>query len=121
MPHLRPLKKKKRERERTPSPKVVVMFYSGILLRTIALETASQVAGRNCSKEVREEPGYIEVCAEKMKTKKGATHEIKHQKITANHTQKSQLQLMISVLSSYEKVQESGLTEVIPYMCILTV
>ena len=33
------------------------MFYSGTLLRTIARETASQIALRSCSKEVWEEPG----------------------------------------------------------------
>ena len=43
----------------------IYMFYSGTLLRTIAWETASQIALRNCPKEVREEPGYIGVFAEK--------------------------------------------------------
>ena len=32
---------------------------------------------RNCAKEVREEPGYIENLAEK--------HVVEHKKITANH------------------------------------
>ena len=32
------------------------MFYSADLLRTIAQDTASQIALRDCSKEVREEP-----------------------------------------------------------------
>ena len=36
-----------------------VMFYSGTLLKTIAWDTASQIALRICSKEVREEPEYI--------------------------------------------------------------
>ena len=35
------------------------MFYSLDFLRTQAGEAASQVALRACSKEVREEPGYI--------------------------------------------------------------
>ena len=43
------------------------MFYSGTLLRTTAWETASQIALRNCSKEVREKPGYIEVFTGKKK------------------------------------------------------
>ena len=38
---------------------MLVKFYSGTLLRTIAQETASQTALRNCSKEVSEEPAYI--------------------------------------------------------------
>ena len=54
------------------------MYYSGILLRTIAWETASQIALRNRSKEVRDESGYIGVFAEKKNV-------VKHQKITANH------------------------------------
>ena len=43
------------------------MFYLVALLRTIAWDTASQTALRNCSKEVREEPGYIGVFAGKKK------------------------------------------------------
>ena len=34
------------------------------------METASQIALRNCCKEVREEPGYIGVFAKKKKQKK---------------------------------------------------
>ena len=41
------------------------MFYLGTLLRTIAQETTSQRALENCSKEIREEPGYTGVFAEK--------------------------------------------------------
>ena len=41
------------------------MLYSGTLLRTTAQETAFQIALRNCSEEVREQPEYIEVFAEK--------------------------------------------------------
>ena len=41
------------------------MFYSGNLLRTIAQETASQITLRNRSEELREEPGYSGVFAEK--------------------------------------------------------
>ena len=40
------------------------MFYSGALLKTVAQETASQIALRNFSKEVREEPAYIRIFAE---------------------------------------------------------
>ena len=54
------------------------MFYSGTLLRNIAQGTASQIALRKYSKEVREEPRYIEVFAEKKKV-------FEHQNITANH------------------------------------
>ena len=61
------------------------MFYSGNFLRTVAWETASQVALRNCSKEAREEPGYIGVFAEKQTNKQKNPHVVKHQKSTANH------------------------------------
>ena len=39
------------------------MFYSGTLLRTVG--QIAQIALRNCSKEVREEPGYTGVFVEK--------------------------------------------------------
>ena len=42
------------------------MFYSVNLLRTTAQETASQIALRNCSQEVREELGYIGIFAVKQ-------------------------------------------------------
>ena len=34
------------------------MFYLMILLRTVAWDSVSQTALRNCSKEIREDPGY---------------------------------------------------------------
>ena len=40
------------------SLKLRVMFYLIILLRTVAWDSASQTALRNCSKEIREDPGY---------------------------------------------------------------
>ena len=58
------------------------MFYSVALRKTIAPETASQTALRDCSKEVREEPGYIGVFAGKQNK---TEHVVEHQKITANH------------------------------------
>ena len=64
------------------TPKLWVMFYLGTLLRTIAQETASQIALRICSKEVREEPGYIGAFAERQKQR---NHVVEHQKMTANH------------------------------------
>ena len=45
------------------------MLYSVMLLRTIAQESASWLALRNCSKEKREEPGYMGVFAEKQTNK----------------------------------------------------
>ena len=45
---------------------------------TIAWEAASQIALRNCSKEVREEPGYIGVFAKKKNKKKNQKNN--HQK-----------------------------------------
>ena len=47
---------------------------------TIAWEAASQIALRNCSKEVREEPGYIGVFVG------GKKYVAEHRKIIANHT-----------------------------------
>ena len=43
--------------------------------------TASQIALRNCL-DVKEEPGYIGIFAEKKKEKE---HVVEHQRITANH------------------------------------
>ena len=45
------------------SLKLRVMFYLIILLRTVAWDSASQTALRNCSKEIREDPGYRGVFA----------------------------------------------------------
>ena len=53
------------------------------------------MALRDCSKEVREEPGYIRVFVEKQ-TKKQTKHVVQHQKITANHKNRH-LKLMILV------------------------
>lgn len=50
---------------------------------TIAWEAASQIALRNCSKEVREEPEYMGVYAEREKKKK--KHIVEHQKYIASH------------------------------------
>ena len=44
---------------------------------------ASQIVLRSCSKEEKEEPGYIGVCWGKKKTKKPV---VEYQKVTANHT-----------------------------------
>ena len=43
-----------------------------------SLETESQIALRNCFKEVREEPDYVGVFARKI-------HVVEHQNITANY------------------------------------
>ena len=55
------------------------MIYLGILLRTIAMETVSHIALRNCPKEVREEPGYMGDFAQKE------NHVVENQKIAANY------------------------------------
>ena len=57
------------------------MFHLRNLLRTIAQESASQVALRNCSKEVREEKGHIGDLPGKNKIK----NIFHHPEITANH------------------------------------
>ena len=71
------------------------MFNSGNLLRTIAQELTSQVALRNCSRKIKEEPGYVGVFAEKRKKK----NVVEHQKITANQKKTRYLKLMILVPS----------------------
>ena len=43
------------------------MFYSADIPRTEAQEMASQIALRDCSKEVKEEPGYTGVFTTKNK------------------------------------------------------
>ena len=43
------------------------MFYFANLLRTSALETAFQIALRDCSEEEREKPGHIGVFATKSR------------------------------------------------------
>ena len=43
------------------------MFYSVDFLRTPARKTASQIAPRDCSKKVGEEPEYIGVSATKTR------------------------------------------------------
>ena len=68
--------------------KFQVKFYLGTLLRIVA-----KVAPRNCSKEVREEPGYMSFCWEKNPA-------VEHQRlllITHTHTH-THLELMILVL-----------------------
>lgn len=59
------------------------MLYSESLLRTVAWETAFQMALRNCSNEAMKEPGYTGDFAE------GKKNVVAHQKITANHKRKS--------------------------------
>ena len=54
------------------------MFYSGTSPRTTTWETASDVALRICSRDVREESGQKGVFAENK-------HVAQHQQITANH------------------------------------
>ena len=53
------------------------MFYLADKTEDLSLDTASQIALRYCSKEVREEPGYIGVFVTK-------TRESKLPKITVN-------------------------------------
>ena len=55
------------------------------LLNTIAWEPAFQRSLRNCSKEFREEPGYIAVFAEQQQQ-----HVLECQKITNNTYKKTQ-------------------------------
>lgn len=49
--------------------KLWVVFYLGSLLKTIARETAFQMELRNCSKDMREEPGYTGIIVLKKKKK----------------------------------------------------
>ena len=64
-------------------------------MRTIAQETASQIALRNSSEEARKEPGCsVGVFARGKQMK----HVVKHRKITANNKSRC-LQLVVLVLS----------------------
>lgn len=56
------------------------MFYLADMLRTSAQETASQMPLRDCSKEGKEEPGFIRVF---VKTKTNPRY-LEYQKITVN-------------------------------------
>lgn len=49
----------------------------------MAREAVSQIALRNYSNEVREEPGYTGIFAEKNKKKNKKKHVVKHQRMTA--------------------------------------
>ena len=56
-------KQKKQKKTHTVQVENYVLFRD-ITENYIAQDTASQIALRNCSKEVREQPGYIRVFAE---------------------------------------------------------
>ena len=73
--------------------KLGIMLYSVMLLKTIAQESASWLALRNCYKEKRDEPGYMGVLLKSNKQNPCS----KHQKITADH-KKRHLKLMILML-----------------------
>lgn len=64
------------EKKKCSSLKLLFMFCSGTLLKTVDHEATFQIAEELCQR-VREEPGYIENPAEK--------HVVEHKKITANH------------------------------------
>lgn len=83
--------------------------------KTIAWESAFQRSLKNCSKEIREEPGYIAVLAEKQQQQ----HIVECQKIT-NHTQKKPQASQILVPFYLWKDASVLLTEIIPSMYILT-
>ena len=87
------------------------MFYAVNPLRTIAQETASQIARRNCSQEVREVLGYTGIFAEKQTNKQKTV--VAHPKITANYKNRH-LGLMVLVLFIYGKIKQLGLTEIAP-------
>ena len=90
------------------------MFYLADFPRTQAWKAASQIVLRDCSKEIREEQGYIGVFA-------AETRLSKHQKITVNQ-RKLDIQVnAFRCLSMYEKMQESGLTEIIPLIGTLII
>ena len=99
------------------------MFYLWILLKTIAWEIVSLKSLRNCPKEVKEESEYIGTfVGRKTKQNKTKSRVVKQQKITVNHTKNQTFQvddfLCFSLLG---KMQESGLIEMIPLICILTI
>ena len=85
--------------------------------KTIAWEPAFQRSLKNCSKEIREEPGYIAVLAEKQQQQQ---HIVECQKIT-NHTQKNAQASQILVPFYLWKDARVLLTDIIPLVYILTI
>ena len=67
------------------------MFYSADLLSTIAQDTATQIALRDFSREVREETRYIGVFAKKKNV-------VEHQNIVDNHENRHLILYIIIVL-----------------------
>lgn len=51
----------------------------------------------------------------------GKKNVLKNQKITATQKKTRHLKLVILVLSMYKKMQESGVIEMTPSMCVLTI
>ena len=51
------------------------MFYLKLLLRTTVWESASQIALRNCSNKIGEEPGYIVFLKNNNKNNRVAEHQ----------------------------------------------
>ena len=80
------------------------MFYFLVdFLRIQTQEGVSQIALRDCSKEVREEAGYIEVFFFFLQQKPGSQN-IKILLLI----KKTHLKLMNLVISMYRKMKESG-------------
>ena len=90
------------------------MFIQGNLLRTIGWELTSPMALRNCSKEISEEPGYIGVFV-------GERNVVKLQNTTVNYQKKYPTSQGLQCFFMYGKMEVTGLIEIIPLICILTI
>ena len=86
------------------------MFYSVDKTEELNPDTASQIALRDCSVEARGRPGYMSFC------NKDQVVRTSKESLLIKENQISQVK-EFSSFSMYGKMQESGLTEIIPLIC----
>ena len=94
------------------------MFYSVDLLRTEAREAVSQLALRDCSEEVREQPGYIGIL--NLKPGRWNIERLPLMKET-RHLKLMNLVFFYVLEELFYVLPESGLMEIIPLICILAI
>ena len=91
------------------------MFYSVDLLRTEAREAVSQLALRDCSEEVREQPGYIGIL--NLKPGRWNIERLPLMKET-RHLKLMNFVFFYVLEELFYVLPESGLMEIIPLICI---
>ena len=80
----------------------------------------SQITLRDCSKEVREESGYMGVFTGK-KQKQNIAQIVEHKRITANHKRQTSQVNNFSAFVYMRKMQESGFIEMIRLIWFLNI